>query len=54
MSSVIDTIMTALLIVACASCIMNVAVFWIVVIGKMVDGFFGNAPTEKEIKDKTH
>lgn len=53
MEQLINIVLSVLLVTACVSGVMTVAVFWYFVLSRLFDGIIGVVPTDKEIEEKT-
>lgn len=53
MEQLINIVLSVLLVTACASGVMTVAVFWYLALSRLFDGILGIVPTDKEIEEKT-
>ena len=53
MEQLINIVLSVLLVTACASGVMTVAVFWYIVLSRLFDGIVGVVPTDKEVEEMT-
>ncbi len=53
MQQLIDVVLSVLLVTACVSGVMTVAVFWYFILTRLFDGIVGVVPTDKEVEEMT-
>lgn len=53
MEQLINIVLSVLLVTACVSGVMTVAVFWYLVLTRLFDGIVGVIPTDKEVEEMT-